>query len=255
MKRSPINPRSKKRASVENLDRIDREACKALRGPWCEVCGINPGTEVHHLRTKAAAPDLRHYPENHYLCCIHCHRQFHAQPLEGWKWKWRNSGSQSQIRQTTRESVDGERMNILFLEDDIKRTLIFDKECIGIASVCHAAAAKKAIDELGSLSRFDLVCLDHDLEDDHYFGGGDLNKTGRPVADFIAQMPADKMPGLIWIHSLNPDGVRAMHASVLQNPAIKVIVLPFCAEHARKVLEFANKSKPSQDLTPPESKG
>lgn len=80
-----INKRSKKKGKQDYLDTKDREVCKE-RTSICEKCSEQPATELHHIRTKASNPDLRHEPTNHLWVCHDCHLWFHANILDGWQW-------------------------------------------------------------------------------------------------------------------------------------------------------------------------
>lgn len=56
-------------------------------------------------------------------------------------------------------------------------------------------------------SPFDLILLDHDLQD---FGTSD-ERTGYHVAYFIAHiLPVNLRPKEVWVHSANPPGAERM---------------------------------------------
>lgn len=43
------------------------------RTPICTVCEARPATEVHHIRSVAAAPEMAFAPENLQAMCRECH--------------------------------------------------------------------------------------------------------------------------------------------------------------------------------------
>ena len=99
-------------------------------------------------------------------------------------------------------------MRILILDDDECRHDVF-RRVLADAERVHVYTAKQAIEALSS-ERFDLVCLDHDLDllsESLLEPPGD----GLEVARFIADhMPVDKVPRQVLVHSWNPCGARAM---------------------------------------------
>lgn len=105
-------------------------------------------------------------------------------------------------------------MKVLTLDDmqDRQRTFAiwyagFDLVQVGTAPEAIAALAKE---------RFDIVQLDHDLAEEHYLILSEgllegpvqgeakyLPGTGMDVVDFITDMPDDKKPKLVIVHSWN----------------------------------------------------
>lgn len=67
----------------------------------------------------------------------------------------------------------------------------------------NVEAAKKALTE----DVFDVVCLDHDI-------GGQMlacnENCGCNVAEFIKTLPASRVPLVVLVHSMNPDGATRM---------------------------------------------
>lgn len=114
-------------------------------------------------------------------------------------------------------------MKILFLDDDPARHRYF--RLMSEPSV-HAftavKSAQEAIQTLESAGKFDLVFLDHDLAEEHYsmlwsgqagYPGG-AKGTGRDVSRFISMMAVDLRPTTVVVHSMNPDGAKAMLADL-----------------------------------------
>jgi hypothetical protein len=73
----------------------------------------------------------------------------------------------------------------------------------------HAYTAEEAIHHL-NMRKYDLVCLDHDLAPEHYVDGDTKEPSGFDVAVFMSEMPKDKLPTQVLIHSWNPVGADRM---------------------------------------------
>lgn len=105
-------------------------------------------------------------------------------------------------------------MRILFLDDMLVRWELFKAEVHLFNpsfTTIYVQNSDDAISILKNQAKFDVVFLDHDLEDAHYVTGkGRSEKTGKDVAKFITTLPRTKMPDLVVIHSWNPDGAEAM---------------------------------------------
>lgn len=99
-------------------------------------------------------------------------------------------------------------MRILFLDDAAERHEAF-KEWSKGHDVTHVYTAEQCMVALGTMEPFDLVCLDHDLELEHYGGyvAGGNREDGRLVCKFIAEEHPERgpefMPSRIHIHSWN----------------------------------------------------
>lgn len=72
----------------------------------------------------------------------------------------------------------------------------------------EAETAEEAIAILKKESPFDIVYLDHDLGNTVYAPSDE--KSGFFVAQFITEMPSDKLPKRVIVHSHNPIGARNM---------------------------------------------
>lgn len=116
-------------------------------------------------------------------------------------------------------------MKILFLDDDPSRHAKFRMAHIGrnVTYVWTADEAIKAIKEMF----FDHMSLDHDLAAKL---NGELppigEGSGYDVALFIAELPEEKRPKLIVVHSFNPEGARRM-AIAVKRAGIQVLRVPF----------------------------
>ncbi len=109
-------------------------------------------------------------------------------------------------------------MRILVLDDDLTRHHTFARNLRG-HEVVHAQTYDSALAALLDAPRFDLVYLDHDLND---FGqlsigpsdsmyGGVREMDGRDVASFIARsLPQHKRPKRFIVHSWNEEGAAMM---------------------------------------------
>lgn len=73
-------------------------------------------------------------------------------------------------------------------------------------------------------SKFDMMFLDHDLEDIK----DKVERTGVTVVGEILAMPADKFPDDVIVHSWNPDGAQNM-MNLLKSVHIKARYRPFGA--------------------------
>lgn len=62
-----------------------RPAILERAGHKCERCGF-PKSDLHHVRTKAAMPELRNEPANHCMLCEACHAWAHGSPKDARNW-------------------------------------------------------------------------------------------------------------------------------------------------------------------------
>ena len=98
-------------------------------------------------------------------------------------------------------------MKYLFLDDDPHRHRQFIQYTIGISKVMTATPSE-AIAALTENDPFDVVCLDHDLGGKVYQPSDE--NSGFAVCQFLATLPADRLPKKIIIHSFNPEGAKKM---------------------------------------------
>ena len=114
---------------------------------------------------------------------------------------------------------------ILFLDDMEARHKVFRMGNIGW-DVTHVYTAEEAMKAL-SETVFDLASLDHDLSVETIMLMPDKGKgSGYDVALFIAEMPEEKRPRTVVVHSLNPSGsIRMMDA--LEGKVNKLLRIPF----------------------------
>ena len=113
---------------------------------------------------------------------------------------------------------DQPKQRILVLDDNPQRLNVFAqwfKDHDVVLTNCYGDCIQAFL----SNERFDLVHLDHDLNDfgnkstmPSMYGGGASELTGADVAWFIAyELPESKRPSKVVIHSWNPDGAKAMY--------------------------------------------
>lgn len=108
-------------------------------------------------------------------------------------------------------------MKILFLDDSKERHAQFQRnhgndEIVTAWNYAEACAALLA-------RVFDVVYLDHDLEDPQ-------GKTGEDVAKFLVALPREQHPQLAVIHSFNAHGRYRMDA-VLREAGVRVRIEQF----------------------------
>jgi len=112
-------------------------------------------------------------------------------------------------------------IKILVLDDDPVRHRAFDvvlRDC----QVDHAWTARAAIESLMRM-RYDIACLDYDLDQFGVLNPGD----GLVVARWIArETPADRWPGCVVVHSQNITGAARM-LDVLLEAGVPVLDRPF----------------------------
>lgn len=108
-------------------------------------------------------------------------------------------------------------MRVLVVDDSEERQVWFAREWKGheVVAAVSALEATRALEG----DRFDVVTLDYDL--------GDCSPCGSVVAHFIAHdLPPEKRPGQIILHSANPIGARDM-ATRLHDAGIESQIQPF----------------------------
>lgn len=121
-------------------------------------------------------------------------------------------------------------MRILILDDDPKRHIGLAQQYIG----CDLVHCKKYVDAQREalIGGFDLYHLDHDLgflEGDNYVDDGFRVRelTGADFAQFIVkEVPREKWPPRIIIHSWNPAGARNMQA-IFKDAGVNHVYQPY----------------------------
>lgn len=125
-------------------------------------------------------------------------------------------------------------MRILVLDDNPERHRVFRRNLIGHL-VTHVETYHEALDALAKTPPFDLVFLDHDLNEfearsvtlSSMYEGGGIELTGNDLCRYIAErLPKTQHPKTAVIHSLNHAGAKNM-ASHLKYTEIDVIVHPY----------------------------
>lgn len=119
-------------------------------------------------------------------------------------------------------------MKILILDDEQVRHDYFKKifSAQPEAQLTHVTTVAEAIDELEKNSPFDLVHLDHDLQDTDYMPYP-VERTGADVAHFITRFMAKELhPARVVVHSVNSVGGPNIR-NILQDAGIPVVWAPF----------------------------
>ena len=127
-------------------------------------------------------------------------------------------------------------MKILFLDDDEVRHTTAQQETIGL-DVTFVRTVPEAIKAL-SETVFDLALLDHDLGGKTYVPS-EHEDTGAAVARAIAQMPLERRPARVYIHSYNMAGAHAM-VSTLREAATRALWIPFGPLLFKATKEYAD---------------
>ena len=118
-------------------------------------------------------------------------------------------------------------LKVLILDDDERRHGRFRKILVD-ASRTHVYTARQAIAALESNPRYDLVCLDHDLDViPNSYNRSDSPGDGTDVANYIRdRLGSRRFPRNILIHSVNKPAAARM-ASNLRPTGIPVKLNPF----------------------------
>ena len=101
------------------------------------------------------------------------------------------------------------RKRVLIVEDDETRCDWFRRRLAAydLDVTCDAARACELLAE----NEYDLILLDHDLLEDHYWSDEpDDERTGYAVASWLAAHPGSQPTAQIIIHSLNYAGAQRM---------------------------------------------
>lgn len=122
-------------------------------------------------------------------------------------------------------------MRILILDDDPNRHIGLAQQYIG----CDIVHCKKYVDAQREalIGGFDLYHLDHDLgllEGDNYVDDGFRLRelTGAEFCTFLVkEVPREKWPTKVIIHSWNPAGARNMQMT-LKEAGIRHTYEPYC---------------------------
>jgi hypothetical protein len=121
------------------------------------------------------------------------------------------------------------KKKFLFLDDMQERHDELDKMTKNTFSleVIHVYTADEAIAELDK-GDVDIASLDHDLSIDSIMTEPELGaKSGYDVAMHIANMPKDKLPRGVIVHSWNPGGAQRMVSAL--SGVVNAVYLPFKA--------------------------
>ncbi len=76
----------KKKPSPPSITSATRKKVNARSNGNCERCSIGNPAHIHHVRTKAAHPELRNDMDNLLRLCSHCHQMAHEIPLAFHQW-------------------------------------------------------------------------------------------------------------------------------------------------------------------------
>lgn len=140
-------------------------------------------------------------------------------------------------------------MRILFLDDNENRHKLFHSLVTGhgITHIDWAENALAAIEFLNNNPKYDLICFDHDLSEEHYracMNGNDANygdvMTGYDVAVFlVTELEEEKQPEYAIVHTFNPDGSKRI-AAVLSEAGLQksIYVFPFSQSGLEQSIEL-----------------
>lgn len=130
-------------------------------------------------------------------------------------------------------------MRVLFLDDNENRHKAFKRVVVGtgVTHVDWAQDAKAAIKYLSDNPKYDIICFDHDLSDEHYSAfiengenadyGDEM--TGYDVAVFlVTELDEEKQPDYAVVHTFNSSGAKRITAALNEAGLQKAIyVFPF----------------------------
>lgn len=119
-------------------------------------------------------------------------------------------------------------MKILVLDDMTQRLSYFYAWYGGSQhEYREAKTADKAMRVLTHFSPFDIVFLDHDLNEKHYDGIDD-GETGYAVCQHIVELPEQHRPRRVVVHSMSPSGSQRMMSLLEANGInVKRVTFPF----------------------------
>ncbi len=122
-------------------------------------------------------------------------------------------------------------MRVLVLDDMTVRQVCF-RMTYGEDNVKSTKTYNEFLNALDS-EKWDIIHLDHDLGDfvenpDTYIDGWGITRefNGLHAAYKVCELPENKRPCSVIVHSINPEGAKAMVA-VLTNGGLKAIWEPF----------------------------
>lgn len=112
-------------------------------------------------------------------------------------------------------------MKVFLLEDSYQRVEKF-KKLFQEHSLTHSADSQEAIEILANQA-FDLICLDHDLNehDNEWIASGD----GYEVANFLGNSQTPNDNALILIHTMNPPGGDRMVAALQNRRVVRTSII------------------------------
>jgi len=106
-------------------------------------------------------------------------------------------------------------MHVLIVEDDDSRCSWFQQKFVGdeLDLTCDVSQAFTWL----SKRNYDLILLDHDLIEEHYFSEThDDERTGFAVARWLATHPDRQRDATIIVHSLNFVGADRMLETLIE---------------------------------------
>ena len=128
------------------------------------------------------------------------------------------------------------RLKILVVEDDPKRMDLFLGWLADDDSL-YVNKAGPAIQWVNDVC-FDLVLLDHDLEDGHYGLSAIGERTGHEVARAIASLPEAKQPFVIVnLENANLEGDKVI-MDILEDANVRCSRCSFGPDLGRSISEF-----------------
>ena len=134
------------------------------------------------------------------------------------------------------------------MDDNENRHKVFERNIVGtsITHVDWAQTAEKAIKYLSENPKYDIICFDHDLSEQHYTAfisdgenadyGDEM--TGYDVAIFlITELDEEKQPEYAIVHTFNPIGAKRITAALNEAGLQKYIyVFPFNPVHFERTI-------------------
>jgi DNA-binding NtrC family response regulator len=130
-------------------------------------------------------------------------------------------------------------MNVLFLDDSHHRLVslmdaLSQMDILKNINIDYAPSAQQAIDKLSKDNKYNMIFLDHDLEDFHYSNQSARERTGQEVAQWIADNKIDC--DFIMVHSWNPQGSKRM-VDIMKDKYCNVVYLPFDSSKIANIIK------------------